>query len=90
MRIEQTPDGKVSILPESELKISPTLVVTTFTVDSESEGTIEVIGTTGNIVYAGAIENGSTTIDASGFATGVYVVKTTTANGISTAKIMKR
>lgn len=90
VRIEQTPDGKVSILPESELKISPTLVVTTFTVDSESEGTIEVIGTTGNIVYAGAIENGSTTIDASGFATGVYVVKTTTANGISTAKIMKR
>lgn len=90
VRIEQTPDGKVSILPESELKISPTLVVTTFTVDSESEGTIEVIGTTGNIVYAGAIENGSTTIDASGFAAGVYVVKTTTANGISTAKIMKR
>lgn len=90
VRIEQTPDGKVSILPESELKISPTLVVTTFTVDSESEGTIEVIGTTGNIVYAGTIENGSTTIDASGFATGVYVVKTTTANGISTAKIMKR
>ena len=88
--IEQTPDGKVSILPESELKISPTLVVTTFTVDSESEGTIEVIGTTGNIVYAGTIENGSTTIDASGFAAGVYVVKTTTANGISTAKIMKR
>jgi len=90
VRIEQTPDGKVSILPESELKISPTLVVTTFTVDSESEGTIEVIGTTGNIVYAGTIENGSTTIDASGFAAGVYVVKTTTANGISTAKIMKR
>lgn len=90
VRIEQTPDGKVSILPESELKISPTLVVTTFTVDSESEGTIEVIGTTGNIVYAGAIENGSTTIDTSGFAAGVYVVKTTTANGISTAKIMKR
>lgn len=90
VRIEQTPDGKVSILPESELKISPTLVVTTFTVDSESEGTIEVIGTTGNIVYAGTIENGSTTIDASGFAAGVYVVKTATANGISTAKIMKR
>lgn len=90
VRIEQTPDGKVSILPESELKISPTLVVTTFTVDSESEGTIEVIGTAGNIVYAGTIENGSTTIDASGFAAGVYVVKTTTANGISTAKIMKR
>lgn len=90
VRIEQTPDGKVATLPESELKISPTLVVTTFTVDSESEGTIEVIGTTGNIVYAGTIENGSTTIDASGFAAGVYVVKTTTANGISTAKIMKR
>ena len=90
VRIEQTPDGKVATLPDSELKISPTLVVTTFTVDSESEGTIEVIGTTGNIVYAGTIENGSTTIDASGFAAGVYVVKTTTANGISTAKIMKR
>lgn len=90
VRIEQTPDGKVSILPESELKISPTLVVTTFTVDSESEGTIEVIGTTGNIVYAGTVENGSTTIDASGFAAGVYVVKTTTANGISTTKIIKR
>lgn len=72
----------------SKLNVYPNPVTDVLNVSCDSAiEKIELYNANGNMVYAGQAENG---VDVSNLSAGIYVVKAFTAEGVSSAKVMKQ
>lgn len=88
--VTSLPTGILQLEKGATLHIFPNPANNSFIVETAVPGTqlLEVYDITGKLLLSESIQNNQTTIDASGFASGVYVVSLKTTGGTLTQKLV--
>lgn len=89
--LTQDRQSGIGTTAKTALTAKPSIVDSSFTLTlPESTHTVEIVSAAGQTVFRTAAAAQSLTIDASGFAPGIYIVKTTATDSVATTKIVKR
>ncbi len=89
LKYGQTPSGINNVSAEKYFTVFPNPTTGKLTIDADGESilSVEVLNTLGQVVLRPTLQNNS--IDISILSTGMYTLSVTTANGISSQRIMK-
>jgi hypothetical protein len=82
-------DSSISAIPnisESSLRVYPNPVANTLFIDGDDVKKVEVYDMRGRLAFAGSEK----TINVSGLASGMYIVKLHTAKGVFSSKVFKK
>lgn len=89
--LTQDRQSGIAATTTAALAARPSIVGSSFSLTlPEATHTVEIVSAAGQTVFRTAAATPSLTIDASGFAPGIYIVKATATDSVATTKIVKR